>query len=70
MASTTSNSQTSVNNDWNNWLVLHGNDKVLAEDVCAIGRTVGLTFSGDLNNKFDVLSGMGRKNREGGGDGV
>jgi len=70
VASTTSHSQTSVNNDWNNWLVLHGNDKVLAEDVCAIGRTVGLKFSGDLNNKFDVLSGKGRKYREGGGDGV
>jgi len=70
VASTTSTSQTSVNNDWNNWLVLHGNDKVLVEDVCAIGRSVGLKFSGDLNNKFDVLSGMGRKNREGGGVGV
>ena len=70
VASTTSTSQTSVNNDWNNWLVLHGNDKVLAEDVCAIGRSVGLKFSGDSNNKFDVLSGVGRINREGGGDGV
>jgi len=63
-------SQTSVNNDWNNWLVLHGNDKVMSDDVCEIGRTVGLKFSGDKNNMFDVLSGVGRKNSEGGGDGV
>jgi len=70
VASSNSTSQTSMNNDWSNWLVLHGNDKVLSEDVCAIGRSVGLKFSGDSNNKFDVLSGVGRKNREGGGDGV
>ena len=63
-------SQTSVNNDWNNWLVLHGNDKVTSEDVCEIGRTVGLKFNGDKNNMFDVLSGVGRKTREGGGEGV
>jgi len=47
VASASSTSQTSVNNDWNNWLVLDGNDKVLTEDVCAIGRYVGLKFSGD-----------------------
>jgi len=70
VASSIDTSLTSVNNDWTNWLVLHGNDKVLSEDVCEIGRTVGLNFSGDNNNMFDVLSGVGRKNREGGGDGV
>jgi len=50
--------------------VLHGNDKVMTEDVCEIGRTGGLNFSGDRNNMFDVLSSVGRKNREGGGNGV
>jgi len=63
-------SQTSVNKEWNNWLVLHGNDKVTSEDVCEIGRTVGLKFNGDKNNMFDALSGVGRKTREGGGGGV
>ena len=64
-------SQTSsVNKDWNNWLVLHGNDKVMSDDVCEIGRTIGLNFNGDKNNMFDVLSGVGRKTRVGGGDGV
>jgi len=69
-ASSNCTSQTSVNNDWNNWLVLHGNEKVRSEDVRDIGRTVGLNFTGDKNNMFDVLSGAGRKNREGGSDGV
>jgi len=68
--SSKSTSQTSVNKEWNNWLVLHGNDKVTSEDVCEIGRTVGLKFNGDKNNMFDVLSGVGRKTREGGGEGV
>ena len=70
VASSNCTSQTSENNDWSNWLVLHGNDKVVTKDVCAIGRTVGLNFSGDKNIMFDVLSGVGRKNREGGGGGV
>ena len=70
VASSKCTSQTSVNNDWNNWLVLHGNDKVATEDVCSIGRTIGLNFSGDNYNMFDILSGGGRKNREGGSDGV
>ena len=70
VTSSNGTSQSSVNNDWTNWLVLHGNDKVLSEDVCEIGRTVGLNFSGDKNNMFDVLSGVGRKNREGGGEGA
>jgi len=69
-ASSNSSSQTSVNKDWNNWLVLHGNDKVRSEDVRDIGRTVGLDFTGDKNNMFDVLSGAGRKAREGGEDGA
>ena len=69
-ASPNCTSQTSVNNDWNNWLMLHGNDKVRSEDVCDIGRAVGLNFTRDKNNMFDVLSGVGRNNREGDGDGV
>ena len=68
--SSKSTSQSSVNKDWNNWLVLHGNDKVTSDDVCDIGRTIGLNFNGDKNNPFDVLSGEGRKSRVGGGDGV
>ena len=62
-------SQQSVNNDWTNWLVLHGNDKVLSDDVREVGKVVGLNFKGDKNNSFDVLSGVSRKNKEGDGFG-
>jgi len=66
--SSLSGSQASVNNnDWPNWLVVHGNDRVQSDDVRGIGKTVGLNFKGDKNNMFDVLSGVGRKNKEGDG---
>lgn len=66
--STQSGSQASVNNnDWSNGLVLHGSDKAKSEDVRGIGKVVGLNFKGDKNNTFDVLSGVGRKNKEGDG---
>jgi len=41
-----SDSQSSVNNDWKNWLVLHGNDKVIVDDVWGIGKEVRLKFKG------------------------
>ena len=65
----TGESQSSVNNEWQNWLVLHGNTKVRPKDVCDIGKVVGLKFTGDKNNMFDVLSGVGRKNNGGSGNG-
>jgi hypothetical protein len=34
-------SQSSINNDWENWLVLHGNNKVVTDDVCEIGKIGG-----------------------------
>jgi len=40
--------------------LLHGNEKKKFEDVCEIGKVVGLQFVGDTNNMFDVLSGKGR----------
>jgi hypothetical protein len=40
-------SQSSVNNDLANWLVLHGNKKVASDDVCGIGTKVGIKFHGD-----------------------
>jgi len=41
-----------------------------SEDVCDIGKKVGLKFVGDKNNMFDVLSRAGRKNHGGGGEDV
>jgi hypothetical protein len=67
--SSVNGSQSSVNNDWTNWLVLHGSSKVLPEDVTDLGKVVGLNFKGDNNNRFDVLSGVGRKKKEGEGEG-
>lgn len=64
-----SNSQPSVNNDWQNWLVLHGIDKVANEDVKELGKELGLKFNGDKNIMFDVLSSVRPKNKEGVGKG-
>jgi len=55
-------SQSSVNNDWENLLVLNTNKKTTVDDVCDIGKKIGLKFEGDKNNKFDVLSGVGEEN--------
>lgn len=41
-----------------------------SQDVCGIGKKVGILFNGNKNNMFDVLSGMGRKNSKVGGSGV
>jgi len=68
--SATNESQSSVNNDWQSWLVLHGKENKLSQDVCEIGKVVGLKFAGDKNNMFDVLSGIGRKNNGGSGNDV
>lgn len=53
-----SGSQASVNNnDWSNRLVVHGNDKIKADDVRGIGKTVGLNFEGNTKNMFDMFEG-------------
>jgi hypothetical protein len=62
--SSVNGSQSSVNNDWTNWLVWHGCNKTMLDDVRGMGKAVGLNFKGDKNNRFDVLSGAGRKNKE------
>jgi len=61
-----SDSQSLVNNDWSNWVVLHGNDKVAVDDIWRIGKVVGLKFNGDKNNMFNVLSRAGIGKKEGG----
>jgi len=35
-------SSSSVNNDWQHWVLLHGNEGVATEDVRGIGRDIGL----------------------------
>jgi len=46
----------SVNNDWSNWVVLHGNGAVAVEDIWGIGKAIGVSFKGENHNMFSVLS--------------
>jgi len=55
--STSSNtSNASVNKDWENWVAVHGKKEAVVEDVRVIGKTLGVNFNGDKNNKFNLLS--------------
>lgn len=38
--------------DWENWNVLHGNAKVVEDDVIDVGESIGVP----CNNSFQVLS--------------
>jgi hypothetical protein len=51
-----SSSQVSVNNDWQNWVVLNGSDTSKDEDIHVIGKAIGVSFKGSSHNKFSVLS--------------
>jgi len=51
----------SENTDWRNWVVLHGNDEIAVEDVWGIRKAIGVKFTGDKANMFNVLSRGGRK---------
>lgn len=55
-----SNNETSsmalVNNDWQSWVTLKGDDKTKEANILDIGKTIGVSFSGTNHNKFSVLS--------------
>jgi len=53
-------SHSSVNKEWNLWVVLHGKEKEAAEDVWGIGKALGLQFEGDVHNRLSVLSRAGK----------
>jgi len=55
------NSNSSVNNDWENWVILHGKTQVMVDDVKAIRKMVGLKFNCDTANSFNLLTKEGRK---------
>ncbi|GAU28487.1 hypothetical protein TSUD_294900 [Trifolium subterraneum] len=55
----------SVNKDWENWVVMHGDEKVVAEDVRGIGEAIRVKFNGDSANMFSVLA-KGARVKEGG----
>jgi len=49
-------SSTSVTNDLTIWVVLRGSEKAVVVDVEDIGKEIGVSFPGDTNNIFNVLS--------------
>jgi hypothetical protein len=49
-------SMMSVNKDWEHWVVLHGDEKVVAEDVQAVEKAIGLQLESGTGNVFSVLS--------------
>jgi len=51
-----STSSASVNNDWTNWVALHGSDESKAADIQAISNTIDISFSGVTHNTFSVLA--------------
>ncbi|GAU47563.1 hypothetical protein TSUD_404100 [Trifolium subterraneum] len=51
-----SSSSASVNNDWQHWVAMQGNDQMVEEDVREIGNSIGVQFNGDNANMFSVLS--------------
>jgi len=63
-ASITNSSNTtspSVNNDWENWVMLHGKANVVKADVKDVGKVVGVKYHCDTKNSFNLLTREGRK---------
>ena len=54
-------SNSSVNKDWENWVVMHEKLEVVKADVKKIGRAIGVSFKGDPNNSFNLLTKEGRR---------
>jgi len=55
------NSNSSVNKDWENWVVLHGKSEKVAEDVKEIDKVAGLIYDCETKNCFNLLTKEGRK---------
>ena len=51
-----SSSMASVNNDWTNWVTLHGSEVAKAAYIQNIGKVIGISFKGNNQNKFSILS--------------
>jgi hypothetical protein len=49
-------SSASITNDWEHWMVMHGNEQRAMEDVRGIGRVIGVQVKGDITNRFKALS--------------
>jgi len=55
-------SSNSVNNDWKNWVVMHGSEKVAKEDVRSLGASIVVQFIGS-HNVFGVLARRGKSKK-------
>lgn len=55
------NSFSLANKDWENWVVFHGNPKVVSEDVRDIGKVIGAKYNCETLNSFNLLTKDGRK---------
>jgi hypothetical protein len=53
-----------VNKDLENWVVIHGRKELADEDVREIGKSLGVHYVGDKNNRFNLLT---REGEESGG---
>jgi len=53
----------SMNKEWNHWVVLHGNDEVMEDDVKNIGATIGVQLND--RNMFGVLARKGKGKKKG-----
>ena len=51
-----SSSMALVNKEWQNWVVLRGNEEAKAKDIKGIGDVISVSFKGNNQNKFSVLS--------------
>jgi len=55
------NSNSTVNKDWENWVVMNGKQEVIMTNVKEIGKVFGVSFNGDPNNSFNLLTKAGRR---------
>ncbi|GAU43939.1 hypothetical protein TSUD_284460 [Trifolium subterraneum] len=55
-SSQATSSSESVNNDWKNWVVMHSDDQMAADDVGDIGKAIGFKFNSNNSNMFSDLT--------------
>ncbi|GAU47312.1 hypothetical protein TSUD_283800 [Trifolium subterraneum] len=61
-------SMDSMNKDVQHWVVMHGNQQVVEEDVKGVGEAIGLTVNDEGENMFSVLVRGGRDKKKGVGE--
>ncbi|PNX97250.1 cysteine-rich receptor-like protein kinase, partial [Trifolium pratense] len=59
VSSTMSSSTASATNDWQHWVVMQGDEKVVADDVREVGEAIGVHLKGDAENMFSALTRKG-----------